>query len=431
MDVQERRQSYRWVILGLALLTVATAYGVRNSFGVLLLPLQAEFGWSQSATVGAYTLHWLAFGLSAPFFGGLADRLRPRLMMPIAALALALALALATQVRELWHFYAMYGLVLGAGVSALGMPPHAAIVARWFTTQRGTAYAVLNGGVSLSLLLAGLAQWLTLHYGWRAALVGIGVLLALIVAPLTALLHRGARPEPARPAAGAAAAGSGSTARGGPAVRERIGAPEQPAAARTLRRVLRSRPFWLVFATYVLYTAQQHILIVYQLPYLVTRGYDPLLAASVLSGTGLANMLGLASSGPPSERLGREVVVGAGVALVLVGVGALFLAGQGVSAVLPVYALAYGCGLGLISPQLSASAADLFAGPRFGTIYGSFNLAAGLGGALAPWLVGRLVEATGQHDLALATVALLILGPGMLIWLAAPRRYRQAPSAMG
>ncbi|MBI2321416.1 MAG: MFS transporter, partial [Chloroflexi bacterium] len=163
-----------------------------------------------------------------PFFGGLADRLRPRLMMPVAALALALALALATQVRELWHFYAMYGLVLGAGVSALGMPPHAAIVARWFTTQRGTAYAVLNGGVSLSLLLAGLAQWLTLQYGWRAALVGIGVLLALVVAPLTALLHRGARPGPARPTAETSGPPAGTIERGGPAMRERIGAPEQP-----------------------------------------------------------------------------------------------------------------------------------------------------------------------------------------------------------
>jgi sugar phosphate permease len=236
--VAARPPAYRWVILGLALLTVATAYGVRNAFGVLLLPLQAAFGWSQSATVTAFTFHWLVFGFTAPVLGGLADRVPPRLMIPIAALFLASSLAVTTQVRELGQFYARYGLVLGAGVCALGMPVHAAISARWFVAQRGLAV------------------------------------------------------------------------------------------------------------------------------------------------------------------------------------------------LLPLYALAYGVGLGLIGPQLSATAADIFAGPRFGTIYGTFNLAAEPGGASAPWLVGRLVEATGQQDLALACAALLAGVPAALVWLAAPRRYRPTAGGM-
>lgn len=415
---QQQPSAYRWVTLGVALLTITIAYGVRSSFGVFLLPLQATFGWSQSATVAAYTFHWLAFGFAAPLFGGLADRVAPRLMMPLAALGLALALAITTQISELWHFYLLYGLVIGVGVCALGMPPHVALIARWFPSHRGTAYSILITGVGLSLFLAGPAQWLTLHYGWRAALLGFAALLVVVVVPLTALLHR--HPPAAAAAPGERAAAAQSR---GPAT---LPAPTRQDAPVALRQAAGSVAFWSLCGIYLLYSAQQHILVVYQLPYLVTRGYEPLLAASVLSGTGLAYVVGLLASGLPSDRLGREPVFSAGVLLLLIGLGALVLAGAGVGAVLPVYALTYGLGLGLISPQMSAAAADIFAGPRFGAIYGMFNLAAGLGAALAPWLVGQLVEAAGQYDLALAVAAGLTLGAGALIWLAAPRRRSSA-----
>lgn len=415
----ERASSYRWVVLGVALLTISIAYSVRMSFGVLLLPLQAAFGSSQSATVAAYTVHWLAFGFAAPFFGGLADRVSPRLMMPLAALGLALVLVVTAQARELWQFYVMYGIVAGVAVCALGMPPHVAIVARWFATGRGTAYSILNSGVGFSLFLAAPAQWLTLHYGWPAALLASSALLVAVVVPVTALLHRPLPPVALAP--------GDATARPptGPSVAPSLHQPSQSSA----RRGLGSVPYWCLFAIYLLYPAQQHVLVVYQLPYLVNRGYDPLVAASALSGAGLATVAGLLGSGWPSDRLGREPVFSAGVALLLVGIGALALAGQGVSILLPVYALAYGVGLGLISPQMSASAADIFSGPRFGTIYGTFNLAAGLGAALAPLLVGHLIDVTGQYDLALAVAAALTIASGGLIWLAAPRRRWVPPTA--
>ncbi len=57
------RLHYAWVTLGVIFAVIVAAVGVRAAPGVLIVPLQRAFGWSDAAISGAVSLNILLFGL--------------------------------------------------------------------------------------------------------------------------------------------------------------------------------------------------------------------------------------------------------------------------------------------------------------------------------------------------------------------------------
>jgi len=68
---------YGWIILLGGFLILVVDGGVRFSFGVLVKPLAAEFGWDRGAITFAYTLNMLVFGFAQMMAGRLLDRYGP------------------------------------------------------------------------------------------------------------------------------------------------------------------------------------------------------------------------------------------------------------------------------------------------------------------------------------------------------------------
>ena len=66
-----RRVHYAWVVVGVTFLTMLVTAGAMGAPGVLIVPLQREFGWSTAAISGALALRLLLFGLMAPFSAAL------------------------------------------------------------------------------------------------------------------------------------------------------------------------------------------------------------------------------------------------------------------------------------------------------------------------------------------------------------------------
>ena len=48
-----RQRYYPWVVIGIAFLTVAMAFGTRNAFAVFLIAVIEEFHWSRALASGA------------------------------------------------------------------------------------------------------------------------------------------------------------------------------------------------------------------------------------------------------------------------------------------------------------------------------------------------------------------------------------------
>jgi MFS family permease len=65
---------YGWVVVAATFLTMLVTAGAVGAPGVLLLPLQREFGWSTAAISSAMAVRLLLFGLMGPFAAAFINR---------------------------------------------------------------------------------------------------------------------------------------------------------------------------------------------------------------------------------------------------------------------------------------------------------------------------------------------------------------------
>ena len=70
------RPSWRTPMLVLVCATVIlfVAFGVRQTYGLLMEPISTANGWGREVFAFAVALQSLVWGLSQPFFGAIADR---------------------------------------------------------------------------------------------------------------------------------------------------------------------------------------------------------------------------------------------------------------------------------------------------------------------------------------------------------------------
>lgn len=66
---------YGWIVVGVTALTLITAAGERSVPGVLIHPLEQEFGWSRASISLAVSIGLLLFGLMGPIAGRGIDRI--------------------------------------------------------------------------------------------------------------------------------------------------------------------------------------------------------------------------------------------------------------------------------------------------------------------------------------------------------------------
>ena len=76
MAVTHRRRGPHpaWVVAAVTFVTLLGASGFRSAPGVLIVPLEEEFGWSRAAISVAVSVNLLLFGLVGPFAAALMDR---------------------------------------------------------------------------------------------------------------------------------------------------------------------------------------------------------------------------------------------------------------------------------------------------------------------------------------------------------------------
>jgi nitrate/nitrite transporter NarK len=79
--------------------------------------------------------------------------------------------------------------------------------------------------------------------------------------------------------------------------------------------------------------------------------------------------------------------------------------------------------------MVMSSTGDIYKGKSFGLIYGMVEGVIGIGGAFGAWLAGYIFDQTKNYFWAFVLVILLNLISVVLVWLAAPRKFRQIKSS--
>jgi MFS family permease len=401
--LDNRRQALQgWLLVGVAFITLALGYAIRNSFSVFYPTIVEEFGWERAGTALMFSLAVIVYGVVAPVAGSLIDRFNPRVVVPIGACVVGGGFALCSLATAQWHFYLLYGVVTAVGLSVIGWTPISAVISRRFTARRGMVFGILGAGFGTSLVSAYVAQSLIDSVGWQWAYVIQGIATVGVIAPLCGILLRGSPPTAPQPSERAASAGDSGW---------------------NLPRALRSYRFWLLFAAiFCLLGIAEQILIVHQVYFFRDVGYEPMRAATLYTVFGVAFVAGNLCS-YLSDRLGRRTVF---TPTCLLGAGAtllLLLIKDTSNVWLPWLTVAgAGVGVGLAGPVFFATVADIFQGRHFGSIQGVITLGFAIGGAISPWAAGYLHDRTGSYFTTYLVVAGAFVASAALLWFAAPRR---------
>src|SRR3954471_3941558 len=144
--------------------------GAVGAPGVLMLPLQKEFGWQTAEISSALGVRFMLFGLMAPFAAVLINRYGMRRVVLSALALIVFGLLLSLAMTQVWQLILLWGVVIGLGTGMTALVLGATIAARWFVARRGLVVGILTASVATGqLAFLPLLASLTDAYGWRIA----------------------------------------------------------------------------------------------------------------------------------------------------------------------------------------------------------------------------------------------------------------------
>ncbi|HAG60002.1 MAG TPA: MFS transporter [Arthrobacter bacterium] len=390
-----------WIVAAVAFLALVGAAGFRAAPGVLMVPLQQEFGWSTTVLSAAVSINLVLFGLTAPFAAALMERFGIRAVTATGLVLIGAGSALTVLVTQSWQILLTWGLLIGLGTGSMALVFAATIANTWFAKSRGLVIGILTAGSAAGQLvflpfIAMLAQ----DPGWRQAslLIAAG---ALAVVPLVlkflknspadvgALPYGETAPEEgtAEPSADAVESGRSSNA----AVR----------ALQVLKRASKVRTFWALVAGFAICGATTNGLIgTHFIPSAHDHGMPETTAAGLLAVVGIFDILGTIASGWLTDRYNPKILLA--VYYQFRGIGLLvlpLLLSASVQPSMIVFVVIYGLDWVATVPPTAAICRKTF-GADGSVVFGWVFAAHQLGAAAAALGAGAIRDATGQYTYA-------------------------------
>ncbi len=411
LPAPKRRIHPAWIVAAVAFLALVGAAGFRAAPGVLMVPLQSEFGWSTTVLSAAVSINLVLFGLTAPFAAALMERFGVRVVTSVALVLIGAGSALTVLVNESWQILLTWGLLIGLGTGSMALVFAATIANTWFVKSRGLVIGILTAGSAAGQLvflpfIAALAQ----DAGWRQAslLIAAG---ALAVVPLVLKFLKNSPAEAGVlpygadagtvPAAGPGAAG---TAGPGPAGTSGAEEPSRNAAVRALqvlKRASRVRTFWALAAGFAICGATTNGLIgTHFIPSAHDHGMSTTTAAGLLAVVGIFDIVGTIASGWLTDRFNPRILLA--VYYQFRGIGLLVLPLLLSATVQPsmiVFVVIYGLDWVATVPPTAAICREVF-GADGSVVFGWVFAAHQLGAAAAALAAGAVRDATGHYTYA-------------------------------
>jgi len=385
------RIHFGWIVAGLTFVTLLVAAGIRSTPGVMMVPLETEFGWSRATISVAVSVNLLLYGLMAPFAAALMDRFGVRQTMVAALSVLAIGVTATVAMGAPWQMVVLWGIVVGAGSGSIALVLGATVVTRWFDSYRGTVMGVLSAANATGqLVFLPLMALAVQHWGWRAAVVGIAAAAALLV-PVVWLLMRERPADLGLWPVGATEAPPPLPARGNPAW----------TAIVALGEGLRSRDFWLLAGGFFVCGLSTNGLIgTHLIPACFDHGIPEVRAAGLLALMGLFDMVGTTLSGWLSDRWDSRRLLFWYYGLR--GISLIFLDAAFGPDVFGLWLFAVFYGLDWIAtvPPTVKLAAQSFGRERAGVMFGWIFAAHQIGAAVAAFGAGWIRTDLGDYWLA-------------------------------
>lgn len=382
-----------WIAILSAAATASLAMGIRQTYGLLLLPLAAEQGVAPWAFGLAVALHNLVWGLAQPASGAMADKHGSGRVMAAGGLFYALGCGL----PALWPSNAAVllgiGLFSGIGVACAGTGLALAAIGRLAPPEkRGEYIGIASAGGSLGQ--AAMVPVTFASIGWFGATGALAMLAlaALVIVPVARNIEWRATPRSGPPAAGLAGL---------------------PALA---RRALADRDFALLTGGFFACGFQLAFLTTHLPSHLSLCGMPADLGMTALMLIGLFNIPGSWACGWISSRVKPEAALGFIYLLRTVAI-ALFAAAMPSAWGTMLFAAVMGfVWLGTV-PLTSAAIARRFGVGDLGALYGVCFFSHQIGGFLGAGAGALLFSAVGSYAAFWPVMVAVGLLASVLNWM--------------
>ena len=381
----DSRASWR-VLAGcciVAIFGVTSLYG--STFGLMMLPMQKELGWSRGDITFSLTLMTLVGPAIMPLVGWMIDRvpLRPLILWGVLLQSASLA-AFGFMQGSVWVYYGLCLVMVftatGASVLALSK-----LLQTWFDKAFGRALGILFALMTVGAVIHPQIVRLVITYAsWREAFMVMG-LLSLVFGGLAAWFLVRERPATDAPPRESAA----------PAV-TRIDAAAPPVS---MRAFLSDRIWWILALWNMFFGFAVAGIMVHVAAMMQDRGMSLAQAASAISLIGAGGFFGNLMAGwlidhTSATRLARLFV------LAPLGATVMLYFGSSIGVVIAAAVL-----LGMFNSgdhSLSVFLARRYFKPEsFGRASATQQIATTFGSGTAPWLMGLVHDHTGSYEVAL------------------------------
>lgn len=379
-----------YVLCG-AIAIAMIAFGVRQSFGLLMEPISDDMGWGREVFSFAIALQNLIIGLAAPLVAACGDRWGLIRVVAACGVIYTVAMLLMSTATTPALMIFSVGALSGLGVSGCGLALMMALVGRVAPDDKRSLWLGLTtgGATAGQLVVVPMSSALVTGIGWVQTVVILGAMTALIL-PLALSL--------------------------GPGSKEAMSRPSQQSLGEAVREAVAHRGYWLLITGFFVCGFQVQFVASHLPAYLTDAGAAPSMGAIAIAVIGLFNMLGTWIAGWCGDRYRKKYLLSLIYTLRAVAI-VVFLQFP----VTTVSVVAFAAVLGLLwlstAPLTSGIVAQVFGTRYMGTLFAITYMSHQLGSFTGVWLGGVIYDATGSYDqfwwlaIALGLVAALLHWP--------------------
>ncbi|MCW0020013.1 MFS transporter [Rhizobium sp. WYCCWR 11279] len=375
-----RNIHYGWVVVAATFLTMLVTAGAMGAPGVLIKPLQDEFGWETSQISSALAIRLILFGFMGPFAAAFMNYFGVRKVIVFALALIGAGFIGSLFMTTLWQLLLLWGIVVGFGTGLTAMVLAATVSSRWFTKHRGLVVGMLSASSATGqLVFLPLMAELTERYGWRSTVFFVCAM--IMVAALAVLAFMRDRPADLNLPA------LGETQVTPPPASTSLGVALMTPIT-VLGEISKTSTFWILFATFFICGLSTNGLIQTHFVTLCGDfGIVPVAAASVLAVMGIFDFFGTIGSGWLSDRFDNRWLLFWYYGLR--GLSLLYLPFSDFSFYgLSIFAIFYGLDWIATVPPTVKIAADRFGPEKVGLVFGWVFAGHQLGAATAAYGAG-------------------------------------------
>ncbi len=414
LAVGGQRIHYAWVIVAVAAIMRLSASSFRSSSSILIPRIVETFGWSHGLVGIGFSIQWVVSGLFGPPSGWLGDRYGVRLTMLLGGVLFIVGMVLTGFMREIWHFYLFFGIILSMSMAIFQVPLTVAVT-QWFRRHLGVGMGILQSSQGLGPLVAVPIMFLIAsNLGLNAAFIIPGIGGGLLLLVLVPLFYNQPGDANMRPF---------GAADDEPIQKSQTGAAAQIRTKTFLRSAQRTHAFWNLIGIHYWGCAGHAIILVYLVSMAEEAGVSAGQAAVAFVTLQVVSSLTRFAVPVLADRLGSKGVMAACFFLQVAPVFLLFFAHD--AWMFHLFAVLFGIGFGGEMTAFPIINRQYYGGAPVGTAYGWQMMGAGLGMASGASFGGLLRDFTGDFTYTIAlSLVLSLVGVISILFLPGTHRHQ-------